>query len=163
MLAVRAMKEGLPTIRARMFNVVGPGQKSNFVISALARRIVQIEAGLCRPEIEVTSLSPARDFVDVRDAAAGLLLLLGKGRTGNVYNICSGRSTQIKKVLHSLFSMSQYSNDIQVMERSGFADQIPHHCGSAEKIKRIGWCPRYKLNRTLSDCLDFWRFKIKNE
>ena len=160
MLATRAMREGLPTIRARMFNVVGPGQKPNFVISAFAKQIVQIEAGLCRPEMKVTSLAPTRDFVDVRDVATGLLLLLGRGRKGAVYNICSGRSVQIKQALRLLFSMSRCANEIQVMERSGFIDQIPYHCGSAEKINRIGWRPRYKLKQTLSDCLEFWRSKV---
>lgn len=163
MLAVRAMVKGLPTVRVRMFNVIGPGQGDHFAISAFARRISQIEAGHCRPEIEVTSLAPTRDFIDVRDTAKALFLLLGKGRSGDVYNICSGQETQIKKALQMLFSLSQMGKEIKVIERSDFVDQIPYHCGSSKKIKGIGWRPQYKLRDTLGDCLEYWRSRIKNE
>ena len=63
----------LPTLRARSFNHVGPGQSDDFVASSFARQIAEIEAGLHEPVVSVGNLTAERDFTDVRDVVARLL------------------------------------------------------------------------------------------
>ena len=85
---------GMRVIRTRTFNIVGPRQKANFVSSAFAKQIVEIERGLRLPVIEVGNLDARRDFVDVRDVVRAYWLALAYGRPGAVYNVCSGKRTQ---------------------------------------------------------------------
>ncbi|MEZ4830995.1 MAG: GDP-mannose 4,6-dehydratase [Caldilineaceae bacterium] len=57
----------LPLVRVRSFNHLGPGQSEDFVASAFARQIAEIEAGLHEPILRVGNLDAVRDFTDVRD------------------------------------------------------------------------------------------------
>ena len=160
MLALRAAGGGLPAIRARLFNVVGPGQGENLVVAAFARRIASIEAGLRPPEMEVGSMESYRDFVDVRDAAAALALLIQRGCPGGVYNVCSGRATKIRKVLNLLILLAGLKGAVRIRERQGEPDPTPYQRGSAARIRCLGWRTRYELRRTLADVLEFWRAKV---
>src|SRR5437879_12878783 len=68
---------GLPVIRVRAFNHVGPGQGESFVVSALARRIVEAQqAGATT--LAVGTLSPRRDFIDMREVVRDSRLLVGR-------------------------------------------------------------------------------------
>src|SRR5579875_681286 len=63
-LGVQAhLGRGVEVVRARPFNHVGPGQGDSFVVSALARRIVEAERSGGGP-IAVGNLRAARDFTD---------------------------------------------------------------------------------------------------
>src|SRR5439155_6591868 len=90
---------GLDVLRARPFNHTGPGQDPAFVCSGIARQIALAEAGRQEPVIRVGNPDPVRDFSDVRDVAAGYVALLERGRSGEVYNLCSGSGVSIAEVI----------------------------------------------------------------
>ena len=73
---------GLPLIRTRTFNIVGPRQSPAFVTAAFARQIAEIEHGQRAPVIEVGNLAAQRDFLDVRDVGARLLAGAGTRPAG---------------------------------------------------------------------------------
>jgi len=78
---------GLPVIRVRPFNHVGPGQSARFVLPAFASQVAEIEAGRRQPLLRVGNLAPERDFTDVRDVVRAYRLLLLHGTAGEVYNM----------------------------------------------------------------------------
>ena len=86
---------GLDVVRARPFNHTGRGQEPAFVCAALARQLARIEVGCQEPVVCAGNLDPVRDFSDVRDVAAGYVALLERGRSGEVYNLCSGDGVSI--------------------------------------------------------------------
>src|SRR5208283_1227904 len=85
---------GLPVVRARAFNHVGPGQVDDFVVSALARRMVEAELN-GGGDVQVGNLAASRDFTDVRDVVRAYRLLATNGVAGQAYNVCSGREISI--------------------------------------------------------------------
>lgn len=163
MVAVRAAVSGLPVVRARLFNVIGPGQEGDFVVPSLARRVASIEAGLSPPEMEVMSSSSFRDFVDVRDVAAALALLVEKGRSGKVYNVCSGGAVKIGEVLRILLSLARLEEKVRIRELPDGPNLVPYQRGNAARILRLGWRPRHGLRRSLADTLQFFRAEISQE
>src|SRR5205807_2696202 len=58
----------LAVVRARPFNLLGPGQGDRFAIGSFARQIAEAEADLGPPVVKVGNLSARRDYTDVRDA-----------------------------------------------------------------------------------------------
>src|SRR5256885_412606 len=66
----------LPAIRIRPFNQIGPRQSPEFALPAFARQIAEIEDGHSEPILRTGNLTPVRDFMDVRDAAAAYRLAL---------------------------------------------------------------------------------------
>jgi GDP-4-dehydro-6-deoxy-D-mannose reductase len=111
----------------------------------------------------VGDLALRRDYSDVRDVVRAYALLLSKGRPGETYNVCSGRTTTLSRILQVLVSLSPRRIRVQI-ERSRFRKvDIPVLSGSNLKLRReTGWKPRIPLERTLADLLDGWRAALKD-
>src|SRR5439155_20221526 len=96
LLGRRATSDGIEVTVARSFNHVGPRQDPSFAASGFARQIAEIEAERHPPEIAVGNLNARRDLTDVRDTVRAYTLLAERGRSGRVYNVCSGRAIAIR-------------------------------------------------------------------
>jgi GDP-4-dehydro-6-deoxy-D-mannose reductase len=149
---------GLKAIRVRPFNHVGPRQTPNFVVSAFAQKIAEIEKGKREPILPVGNLEAKRDFTDVRDVVKAYDLLMKKGELGEVYNIGSGMSYKISEILNRLLSLTKIKIEVKV-DRSLFRPiDDPDLVCDATKLKNLtGWKPEISLDKTLEDTLDYWR------
>lgn len=152
--------EKLDIVIARPFPHTGPGQSSDFVCSDWACQITQIEKGITEPVMQVGNLKVKRDFSDVRDVVRAYVLLVEKGRRGEVYNICSGKAVPLRQILKLLLSFSTKTIEIRVDPSKLRKADIPLLVGDNRKIKRqISWRPKISLNKTLFDLLGYWRKK----
>ncbi len=147
----------LPVIRARSFNHVGPGQLPNFVVPALARRIVLAQQK-GETELAVGSLEARRDFTDVRDVVRAYRLLVEKGTPGEVYNVCSGKDLAVSHLAERLLSLSGAQLDLVVDPELVRPVELPVLRGDSTKLREAtGWAPDIKLDQTLADVLRYWR------
>lgn len=148
----------LQCVRARPFNHIGPRQSSKFVVADFSKQIAEIEKGKKEPVIHVGNLEAKRDFTDVRDIVKAYLLLIGKGVSGEVYNIGSGISYSAKEILDALLERASCKITIKIdpdkMRPSDMPDIV---CDNTKLINLTGWKPEITLKRTLSDTLDYWR------
>jgi GDP-4-dehydro-6-deoxy-D-mannose reductase len=148
---------GLDVVRARPFNHVGPRQDAEFAVAHFARQVVAVERGLQPPVLHTGDLRPSRDLTDVRDTVAAYVLLLDHGRAGAAYNVASGQAYTMQTVLDRLLALAgvkaevrQRTELVRPTERAVRAD--------ASKLRReTGWQPRFTLDQTLADTLDYWR------
>ena len=145
---------GLPVIRVRPFNHVGPGQAPGFVVPALAARVV--EAGRSGgTSLTVGNLSARRDFTDVRDVVRAYRLLVESGTPGEVYNVCSGRDVVIEEIAGALLRLA--GTDLELVRDPALMRpvDVPVVRGDPSKIeKATGWRPEIDLETTLRDILD---------
>jgi len=137
----------------------GPRRGDVFVESNFGRQVAEIEAGLRDPVIFVGDLSPRRDYSDVRDIVRGYWTLLEGGEPGEVYNLCSGRSWAIQKVLDFLLEQSRVpSIRIQVDPGRLRPSDVMVLEGDPSKVeKATGWKVEIPFERTLKDLLAYWR------
>lgn len=158
---------GLRTLRLRPFNHAGPGQDSRFVISAFARQIAQIEAGLREPVLEVGDLSAKREFLDVRDVARAYALAFAaddKWWNGTIVNIAGGHGIRIGDMLDKLLSLStstvtiRQSASLTRPAESGFAGG-----DTSRAMAVLDWKPAIPFDTTLTDTLNFWRSHPKQD
>ncbi len=154
---------GIRIIRTRAFNHTGPRRGEVFVVSTFAKQIAEIEAGIKNPVVRVGNLNAERDFTDVRDIVRAYWLAVEKCEPGEVYNISSGKSISIEKILKMLLEMSEA--DIEVVkdaERMRPSD-VEILKGDSTKFRELtGWEPEIPLEKTLEDTLNYWRDKIKH-
>jgi GDP-4-dehydro-6-deoxy-D-mannose reductase len=144
---------GIEVIRARPFNHVGPGQSPNFVIAALAKRLVEAESSGAL-EVSVGDLSPARDFTDVRDVVRAYRLLAELGVPGEAYNVCSGEAVAIAAVFDELVVLSGNQVKPAVDPVLLRPVDIPVLVGDATKLVSLtGWSRTIPLETTLKDVL----------
>ncbi len=152
---------GVKVIRCRPFNHIGPRQSENFVASSLAKQIAEIEAGFnSEGVLKVGNLDSRRDFLDVRDVVSAYILLMNKGRYGEVYNICSGRTISIGGILDILKGYS--TADIKVVSDPERIRASDTHsiCGDPSRLMTLGWSPEHDIRETLRLVLDFWRKRL---
>jgi len=148
----------LPITIARPFNHTGPRQSEQFVIPSFCRQIARIEKKGIKPEILVGNLSARRDLSDVRDIVNGYYRIAQKGKTGEVYQLCSGRSVTIKTMLDKLLRLSSANIKVKINKCRFRKLDIPILKGDYRKAKnKLGWSPSFHLEQTLADSLDYWR------
>lgn len=147
-----------PVTIARSFNHTGPRQTDNFVVSSFAKQIAGIEKTGGEPIIHVGDLSTKRDFSDVRDIVSGYRRLAEKGLPGEAYHFCSGKAVSIKQILEMLLKLSKKTIIVKTDNSRLRKNDIPSLKGDNSKArKKLGYSPRYALNQTLEDTLNFWR------
>jgi len=148
----------LNIIRVRPFNHIGPRQSPEFVCSSFAKQISEIEEGFKEHIIKVGNLEAKRDFTDVRDMVRAYWLAMQKGETGEVYNICSGRTVRIKELLSNLLGLSSRKIEIMKDPKRMRPSDNPILQGDFSKFRgRTGWEPEISLDETLRDTLEYWR------
>jgi GDP-4-dehydro-6-deoxy-D-mannose reductase len=157
---------GLPTFRARPFNVIGPGQRGDYLVAVCARQAAEIERGLVPPVLRLGNLAGYRDFLDVRDLAGAVIAILDRGQPGEAYNVCSGQAVSIQAVVgHFVARLSEAGCEVTVAsgpprEGAAIAD-VRFQVGSYAKLRaRTGWQPEVGLERTLDDIFEDWRAEL---
>ncbi len=153
---------GINIIMTRSFNHIGPGQKSIFVISSLARQLVELKkAGGNGGKIVAGDVSIVRDFTDVRDVVHAYYLLLKNGKKGQIYNVCSGRGVSLKDVIAIMAAQLNINVDIHIDDELIRPSDNKIIIGSNEKIKKeIGWNNSIPLEQSLSDILSYWESEV---
>ena len=149
---------GLSTVRVRSFNHIGPGQSDSFVASAFARQIAEIEEGLQEPVLKVGNLEAERDYTDVRDMVRAYWLALQYGEPGGVYNIGTGSSFQVQKLLDVLLDLSTVQITVeQDPQRLRPSDVARVVCNPNRFFRKTNWVPAVSLRESLTDVLRYWR------
>ena len=148
----------LPIVRVRPFNHIGPRQNRKFVAAAFASQIAAIEVGRQPPVMQVGNLEARRDFTDVRDTVRAYALLLEHGQAGQVYNVGSGESHRIQDLLDALLSLARVPIRVEMDPARLRPNDVPDLVCDARRLRdATGWQPRYRLEETLRDLLDYER------
>ena len=160
------VERGLPIVYIRQFNTVGIGQRDSFVFSSFSKNIVKIEKNLSEPILNVGDLSQERDFLDVRDTCMAYYILMEKGIIGEVYNVASGDYISIEKLLFGMIEKSNLSkHDLKIIENKNLfskeASLSKRLHADINKLKTLGFKPKYKLEDTIQDILEYWRKNVR--
>lgn len=152
------LAQNIQSIRVRPFNHIGPQQSPDFVVSAFAKQIAEIEKGKQESIIRVGNLEAKRDFTDVRDIVRAYELLMTKGTAGEVYNIGTGRSYKIQEILDILLSLTDKTiiveKDQSLIRPLDLPDMV---CDPSKIHAETGWKAQIPLETSLKDALDYWR------
>ena len=151
---------GLDAVRVRIFNCTGP-RKVGDALSDFVRRIVWLER---HPEVNVIrvgNLETRRTIVDVRDLNRGLILLLDRGKSGEVYNLGGPTAYPMSAVLSWVLQRATRSDIVpEVDPKLLRPTDEPIIWADCTKLKlATGWEPAVPLEQTIDDMLSYWRQK----
>ena len=151
---------GLPVVRARAFNHIGPGQAPTFVVSSLARQVAEVELR-GGGAVDAGNIDTRRDFTDVRDVVRAYRLLVERGAPGEAYNVCSGESVGVADIAHRLMALAGVDAPLRVDRDRVRAVEVPELRGDPSKlVQATGWSRDRTLDATLRDVLDGWRTEL---
>ncbi len=142
---------------AKPSNLIGPGFSSG-VCSIFAKKIVDMEENKAEKILEVNNLNAQRDFIDVRDTVSAYETLLRKGKSGETYEIASGKSRSLEEVIHWFKTLTTVDFEV----KSKLNEQIKQQVELMPlKLMNLGWKPTIPFQLSLKDILVFYR-KNKN-
>ena len=152
----------LNIVRARPFSHSGPGQRSIFLLSSLARQVAEgrrADAG--RVRILTGNPHTRRDFTDVRDIVRAYRLL-GEGSDGGVYNVSSGTSVSTADQLTLLGELVAPLVIEHVVDPSQVrAHEVMDLRGDHSRLTSVtGWEPEVSFRQTMADTLAWWEAEL---
>lgn len=152
----------LDIILTRSFNHIGPGQNERFVIPSFVKQLVKMHKGLSSDnELVVGDTSIIRDFTDVRDVVRAYYMLLKNGKSGEIYNICSGKGRSLSEIIEVIAKTLGIVVKQKVNPELIRPNDNKKIIGSYDKVKHeIGWSPEFSLEATLQDLISEWKIKL---
>lgn len=155
--------EGMDIVMARPFNHFGPGQDTRFAIADFAAQIARMKLAGAPPTLTAGDVDAARDFTDVRDIAVAYIELLKKGRSGETYNVCSGKSRTIRELIEILADIAGIEVSVERDAARYRPSEQKRVCGDSSKLREhTGWAPRIDIRQTLEDTLEYWLERVSN-
>lgn len=153
---------GMRIVMVRAFNHIGAGQLPQFAAADFCRQTAEILCGKRENVIRTGNLSAKRDFTDVRDVVRAYGLLAQLGHDGETYNVGSGRSVSIEKLLCEIIRLS--GADIKRETDPGRLrpSDIPEIRADISKLQRDTlWRPEIELSQTLGEMLEYEIVRLK--
>ena len=141
-LGLAAAAAGQDVRIVRPFHLTGPGHRPPY---APADWAAQARSGA--PNIRTGRLDLIRDYLDVRDAAEGLLVVARSGRAGEIYNLCSGVGVPLRALAELI---AQGRPVVEEPSRARAGDVLVL-VGDPKKLGALGWAPRIPLAQSLAE------------
>ena len=144
----------LPVIIVRPSNAYGPGQipfKSQGFIAMAMGKIFRFE-----PIPIFGGGNTVRDYIYVQDLARGVLSIMESGKTGEVYNLGTGKGTSNLEVLDMINQIvaKKYNLNIEHFPERRF-DVKTNILDSNKLVNHTGWLPQTSLKNGLSFTWDW--------
>lgn len=141
-------KDNLPVNVARTFNIIGEGLPTYLSIGSFAQQIKEAKDGTV---IKVGNMETRRDFLAIEDVVDAYWKILTQAPSGNVYNVCSGKSYSVKELLQHLISSSGKKITIQSeAQLHRLRDQLDIFGDNTKLRSAVDWAPRIDIFETLS-------------
>ena len=142
---------GIPSISLRFFNVYGPRSRTSGTYGAVfGVFLAQKLAGL--PFTVVGDGEQTRDFTYVTDVVNALITAAASDRSGEIYNVGSGRTVSINRLVKLLGG-----EKIHIPKRPGEPDCT---FADVEKIRsQLGWEAKVAIEEGVDKvlgCIDYW-------
>lgn len=139
---------GVMTTVIRPFNAYGPGQPERFLIAGIIEQVLNPAV----ETVEVMDLAPGRDYVFVEDLAEALALT--PGRPGGIYNIGSGQSVTVGKIIEMVMRLSGITKPFRSKEQSRPNEIFDLYAGISRAERELGWVPATSLEEGILRCIE---------
>lgn len=152
-----AVSKKLDVVFTRSFNHIGTGQEKGFVIADFASAVAAVMQG-GEPVLYVGNTEAFRDFTDVRDVVRAYRLLLEKGKSGEAYNVGSGRVYSIQELLDMLIALSGQAIEVRKDPAKMRPVEVMKLGCCYDKLKEAtDWVPQTSMIQSLEDVLCWWQ------
>jgi len=156
-----AQNTPLETVRARFINVYG----ENDHFDDLGHFIPVITKKILLSKNSVHAFGDGkqkRSFLYVDDAVNALLLLMEKGRNGDVYNIDAEDEHSVKDVIESIKKIA-HKEQIKIMYDKTQPTGSTRRILDSSKIRSLGWTPQTRFEKGLQKTVADIAQKIHHE
>ena len=160
----RMKNKQMNAVIVRPFCFTGPRRGASFSISSDAIQIARMVLGKQEKILRIGNLDTIRAVTDVRDIAnAFFLVMINPTTSGKVYNVCGGVPLKMRYYTDKLLELSGLTDVEQRIDQKLWRPiDIQYQDGDATRIREeLGWEPKYTIDKTLEDLLQYWLKKLQ--
>jgi nucleoside-diphosphate-sugar epimerase len=148
-----AQHYGVPVAILRPFNIMGPGQRDDFLIPHIVKQLMDPDAD----RIQVKDLHPKRDFLYIDDLLDAIIRSISPDSHFTVYNVGSGESFSVAEIIQTLLDITGFKKEL-VSEIQVRKNEITDVRADISKIHSIlGWEPRISFREGLDRIVKSYR------
>lgn len=152
-----ADKHSLPITVARIFNPIGAGMKPRFLINKLIDQVEEFKKG-SRTSVEVNRLDAKRDYLNIKDVAEAVRLLIEDNPAEQVYNIGSGVATTTRQLIETILNVYNLKTRPTFVETSDTEEPLVAIQADISRLKNeLDWSPKYSLEETVKEVVNATR------
>lgn len=128
----------VPITILRPFNIIGVGQREDFLIPILIRQLLDPKI----KEIHVNDLHPKRDFLHLDDMLDAIINSVSAISPSGTYNVGSGESYSVEEVIQTIMDITGIKKEVITAKRVR-KNEIPDVRADINRIKSaLSWEPR---------------------
>jgi nucleoside-diphosphate-sugar epimerase len=97
-----------------------------------------------------------RDYIDVRDCARAIDLVVNKGGLDSIYNIGNGKSIIFREVIDYAKNKLNSTSELRSIEQKEFHKKVQSSRSffmDSSKLQILGYSPKYTLYETIDDII----------
>jgi nucleoside-diphosphate-sugar epimerase len=133
----------------RCFNLYGPNEKPQRLMPSVINSCLKGE------DVKVSNCLNFLDYLHVEDTARGIVDVFESNIQGAV-NICSGQPVQLRTIVNKIAELTGFKGNILWgAVPAAFGDDVV--VGNNEKLKSLGWKPKYTLEEGLEETINWWK------
>lgn len=132
----------IDVVMARTFNLLGKGQSDKLFIGRIYNQINLLRNGKIR-KIVLGNLDNTRDYIDISKAIKYYIHIMNLGKSGEIYNVGSGRPIRIYDLLINILRRNDMSMDLVDTRRNiGIKNKsdVKNIYADVSKIKELVRC-----------------------
>ncbi len=138
----------------RIFNLYGPNEKPQRLMPSVINSCLKGE------DVKVSDCLKFQDYLHVEDTARGIVEVFEIDIQGAV-NICSGKPVQLRYIVNKIAELTNFKGNILWGAiPAAFGDEVV--VGNNDKLKSIGWSPKYTLDEGLQQTINWWKENNNN-
>lgn len=142
---------GLDVICTRSFNHSGVGHGDRYLVPTLVRRVRELPRS--GGALRIGNGDVIRDYSHVTDVVNAYLLLLERGKAGEVYNVCSGKGMRVREIAERVLKRAGVSAEISSDTALLRPIDVPILIGDNSKLRATGWEPARSIDDIIDDLI----------
>ena len=143
----------LETVHLRYFNTYGIGENTKGQYSSVIWKFIDdIKNG--RKPVIYGDGRQSRDFIYAKDTARASILALEKGKSGEVYNVGTGRTTDFNTIFEIVKMETRYEGDADHIQNPLNNYQLFTQADLNKTSEHLGFRPEYDIRRGIREILN---------
>lgn len=144
--------QGLSVVCTRSFNHSGVGHGDRYLLPTIVRRARALPRS--GGTLQMGNGDVVRDYLHVADVVDAYILLLERGVSGEVYNVCSGKGMRVREIAECVLRRAGVDASIQTDEALLRPIDVPILVGDNSKLRQAtGWAPTRSIDDIIDDLI----------
>ena len=142
--------DGMDIMITRSFNKFGPNQVGDWLFPRTIKKV------LTQNKIKVGNPDSTRDYVYITDVINGYILLMEKGKTGDIFNFGSEKERTVKEIVDEIIKASGKKVSVEwEVFRKHDVNRSLGDCSKAKKV--LGWKREVPFEEGVKRTVEWWK------